>query len=41
VDYKHNLLYDNIEGKGDIRRHHTALKDAYEKGKVLGEENDI
>ncbi|MEK6678468.1 MAG: hypothetical protein AABY39_03515 [Nitrospirota bacterium] len=41
MDYKHNLLYDNIEGKGGIRRHQAALKDAYEKGRDLGEENDI
>ncbi len=41
VDYKHNLLYDNIEKKGDIKRHQTALRDAYEKGRVLGKENTI
>jgi multimeric flavodoxin WrbA len=42
ADYKHNLLYSNIEEKGSIKKHHSALKDAFEKGKeLIGEGSSI
>lgn len=41
MDYKHNLLYDNMVGKGNILKNQNVLKDAYEKGRGFGEENDI
>lgn len=38
ADYKHNLTYNNVEEKGAIKKHHSALKDAFEKGKGLIDE---
>ena len=35
VDYSSELVYNKIDTKGAIRKHPTALKDAFEAGKKL------
>jgi multimeric flavodoxin WrbA len=35
VDFAGHLLFNGVEGKGDIRSHPTALREAFEAGKAL------
>ena len=35
VEYFKNILYKNIDAKGDILKHPAALKESYELGKTL------
>lgn len=41
ADYKHNLLYNNIEEKGSIKKHQSALKEAFEKGNDLADKRGV
>jgi len=39
ADFAGQLLFKGIEGKGDIRNHPTALREAFDAGKALLDEN--